>query len=159
MKTACWQSSVCRGLFLLCLTGAASCSGRQEPAAPPATTQAAPGAPNSETASPYDALPEAFRLMVDKPFSGDFDEMVKRRMIRVAVTFNRTHYFIDKGQERGLTYESLKQFENDLNADLKTGNLKVHVVIVPMSRDQLYPSLTSGKVGRKSKVLLRETSA
>ena len=146
MKTACWQSSVCRGLFLLCLTGAASCSGRQEPAAPPATTQAAPGAPNSETASPYDALPEAFRLMVDKPFSGDFDEMVKRRMIRVAVTFNRTHYFIDKGQERGITYESLKLFENDLNADLKTGNLKLHVVIVPIPRHELYPALVSGKV-------------
>ena len=83
---------------------------------------------------------------MDKPFTGDFDAMVKRRAIRVAVTFNRTHYFIDKGQERGLTYESLKLFENDLNTDLKTGNLKVHVVIVPMSRDQLYPALASGKV-------------
>ena len=143
MKTACWQSSVCRGLVLLLLTGAASCSGRQEPAAPPTTTQAAPGA---ETASPYEALPEAYRLMVDKPFSGDFDEMVKRRMIRVAVTFNRTHYFIDKGQERGITYESLKLFENDLNADLKTGNLKLHVVIVPIPRHELYPALVSGKV-------------
>ena len=29
-------------------------------------------------------------------------------MIRVAVTFNRTHYFIDHGQERGVTYESLR---------------------------------------------------
>ncbi|HKN42361.1 MAG TPA: lytic transglycosylase F, partial [Propionibacteriaceae bacterium] len=84
--------------------------------------------------------------MVDKPFSGDFDEMVKRRMIRVAVTFNRTHYFIDKGQERGITYESLKLFENDLNADLKTGNLKLHVVIVPIPRHELYPALVSGKV-------------
>ena len=74
---------------------------------------------------------------MDKPFTGDFDEMIKRRAIRVGVTFNRTHYFIDKGQERGLTYEALKSFENDLNTDLKTGNLKVHVVIVPMSRDQL----------------------
>ncbi len=83
---------------------------------------------------------------MDKPFTGDFDEMVKRRVIRVAVTFNRTHYFIDQGQERGITFESLKSFENDLNTDLKTGNLKVHVVIVPMSRDQLYPALASGKV-------------
>ena len=40
----------------------------------------------------------------------------------------------------------MKSFENDLNTDLKTGNLKVHVVIVPMSREQLYPALTSGKV-------------
>ena len=86
------------------------------------------------------------RLVLAKPFSGDFDEMVKRRAIRVGVTFNRTHYFIDQGQERGLTYEALKSFENDPNTDLKTGNLKVHVVIVPMSRDQLQPALASGKI-------------
>ena len=83
---------------------------------------------------------------MDEPFTGDFDALVARRSIRAAVTFNRTHYFIDQGQERGLTYEALKLFENDLNTDLKTGNLKVHVVIVPMSRDQLYPALASGKV-------------
>ena len=84
--------------------------------------------------------------MMDKPFTDDFDAMVKRRMIRVAVTFNRTHYFIDKDQERGVTYEALKLFEKDLNEDLKTGNLKVNVVIVPLPRDQLYPALVKGKV-------------
>ena len=94
-------------------------------------------APIQATASPLDAIPEAIRLLVDKPFTGDFDQMVKRRVIRVGMTFNRTHYFIDKGQERGLTYEALKAFENDLNTDLKTGNLKVHVAILPMSRDLL----------------------
>ena len=72
--------------------------------------------------------------------------MVKRRAIRVGVTFNRTHYFIDKGQERGLTYDALKQFESDLNAELKTGNLKVNVVFVPMTRTQLQSALTSGRV-------------
>jgi membrane-bound lytic murein transglycosylase MltF len=93
-----------------------------------------------------DALPEAARGALDRPFTGDFDEMVKRRLIRVAVTFNRTHYFVDQGQERGLTYEALKAFESDLNTDLKTGNLKVHVVLVPLSRDQLGAALTAGKV-------------
>ena len=145
MKIRCTQSGVCRGVVALLIVAAATaCSGQQEAA--PAATPPAADAPIPATASPYDALPEAVRLAMDKPFTGDFDEMVKRRAIRVAVTFNRTHYFIDKGQERGLAYESLKLFENDLNADLKTGNLKVHVVIVPMTRDQLYPALTSGKV-------------
>jgi membrane-bound lytic murein transglycosylase MltF len=147
------QSVVCRGVFALMVAAAATaCSGQQE-AAPPATTKAATkttpaaaDAPIPKTASPCDALPESVRLVMDKPFTGDFDAMVKRRAIRVAVTFNRTHYFIDKGQERGLTYESLKLFENDLNAELKTGNLKVHVLMVPMPRDQLYPALASGKV-------------
>jgi len=119
------------------------------PTAPPATSATAASAadaPIPDTPSPYDALPEAVRLLADQPFTGDLDAMIKRRAIRVAVTFNRTHYFIDKGQERGITYEALKSFENDLNTDLKTGNLKVHVVIVPMSRDQLYPALSTGKV-------------
>src|SRR4029453_6633549 len=40
----------------------------------------------------------------------------------------------------------LKLFQNDRNTELKTGNLRVHVVMVPMPRDQLYAALTSGKV-------------
>ena len=91
-------------------------------------------------------LPDAIQQVLDKPFTGDFDEMVKRRSIRVGVTYNRTHYFIDKGQERGLTYESLKSFEEELNKELKTGNLRVHVVPVIMRRDRLAPALLEGKV-------------
>jgi len=132
---------------LLILVAATACSGQKEGApadsGAPATEAEAP-LPN--TVSPYDALPEAVQSVLDKPFTDDFDAMVKRRAIRVAVTFNRTHYFIDAGEEHGITFESLKSFENDLNTDLKTGNLKVHAVIVPMTRDQLYPALTSGKV-------------
>jgi hypothetical protein len=95
------------------------------------------------TASPYDALPEAVRLVADRPFTGDLDAMVQRRAIGVAVTFNRTHYFIDKGRERGITYEVLKSFEKDLNADLKTGSLKLHLVIVPMSSASLRNELAA----------------
>ncbi len=157
MKTSHTTSGVCRGaVALLIVAAATACSGQQDTAAPAtpaetaAPTSATPTPPADEpiphTQSPYDALPESVRLMMDKPFTGDFEALVARRAIRVAVTFNRTHYFIDKGQERGLTYESLKSFENDLNTDLKTGNLKVHVVIVPMTREQLYPALASGKV-------------
>ena len=135
---------------VLVVVAATACSSQKEPA-PAGTPEAASSSaarlaassadaePIPPTPSPYDALPDEVRQVFEKPFTGDFDEMIKRRVIRVAVTFNRTHYFIDHGQERGLTYESLKLFEKDLNTDLKTGNLKVHVVIVPMSREQLYP--------------------
>ena len=138
--------------MLLVAAAVSACSGQPERASPPAASTSAPATssgsetPIPATASPFDVLPDAVRLALDKPFTGDFDEMVKRRVIRVAVTFNRTHYFIDKGQERGLTYEALKSFENDLNTDLKTGNLRVHVVIVPMSREQLQAALMDGKV-------------
>ena len=134
-------------IVLAVVAAAAACSGQKE--SPPPAVEAPPAAdeaPIPQTASPYDALPEAVRSAMDRPFTGDLDELVNRRSIRVGVTFNRTHYFVDGGQERGLTFESLKAFESDLNTDLKTGNLKVHVVIVPMPRDQLYPSLRDGKI-------------
>jgi len=92
------------------------------------------------------ALPEDLRTIVDRPFSGDFDEIVKRRLIRVGAPFNRTYYFIDKGVQRGLSYEYAMLYEDQLNKRLKTGNLKVHVVLIPMSRDMLLPSLQNGKL-------------
>ncbi len=120
---------------------ATASSGAEALPPPPADDQPIPPTP-----SPYAALPEAVRSVMDQPFTGDFDKLVARRAIRVGVTFNRTHYFVDQGQERGITYESLKSWEKDLNAELKTGNLKVHVVIVPMPRDQLYAALSGGKI-------------
>jgi membrane-bound lytic murein transglycosylase MltF len=135
-----WSSTTRAVIAVLVMLAAVSCASEKQ-AAPPAAE-----APLPEVASPYDALPEGMRGKILDAFTGDFDEMVKRRVIRAAVTFNRTHYFIDKGQQRGLAYESLKQFEDDLNADLKTGNLKVHVAIVPLSRDQLASALLTGKV-------------
>ena len=72
--------------------------------------------------------------------------MVKRRIIRAGVTFNRTHYFIDRGQQRGIAYESLMNFEQALNDHLKTGNLRVHVAIVPLGRDALQSALLEGRV-------------
>ena len=127
-------------------TPSTSAAATATPATQAAATQAAPGDELPPANSPYDALPEAVRTAIDRPRTDDFDEMVKRRSIRVGVTYNRTHYFVDEGQERGITYEALKAFEDDLNRDLKSGNLKVHVVCLPMSRDQLGDALMSGRI-------------
>ena len=54
---------------------------------------------------------------------GDFDAMRKRRVIRALVVYNKTNYFIDKGTPRGITYEALKLFEDEINKKYKTGNL------------------------------------
>ena len=119
--------------------------------APTAQAQTA-GAPAEDTDAPLPppafetALPEGVRSMLAKPFMGDFDEMVARRMIRVGVTFNRTFYFVDKGVQRGSAYELGKAFEDELNKKLKTGNAKVNVVFVPLPRDLLGRALTEGKI-------------
>ena len=92
-------------------------------------------------------LPPAVREIVLKPFTGDLDEMVKRRLVRIGVTFNRTFYFVDKGVQRGVAYEYGQLVEERLNKHFKTGtDNKVHVVFVPLPRDMLLPALVEGKV-------------
>lgn len=117
-------------------------------APPAAVTTAADRADESlpPVASPFDTLPPAVRDRIGASFTGDFDQMVERRVIRAGVVFNRTQYFIDKGVQRGLSYEAITNFENDLNDRLKTGLLRVHVAIIPLTRDQLFPALEAGTV-------------
>src|SRR5262245_20530694 len=74
-------------------------------------------------------------------FTGDLDGMVKRRSIRVIVPYSKTSYFIDKGVQRGVAYDFFKLFEDYVNTKLKTGNLRVHVVFIPTSRDELASAL------------------
>ena len=116
------------------------------PAATPAVVSQSADDPLPPATSPYDALPDEARGLLEKPFTGDFDEMVKRRLIRAGVVYNRTQYYIDKGVQRGMSYEAIHLFEEEVNKRLKTGLLKVHVAVVPLSRDQLVPALTNGTV-------------
>src|SRR5262249_10952723 len=81
----------------------------------------------------------------DAEWKGDFDGMRKRRMIRVLVVYNKTNYFIDKGTPRGITTEAFQLFEDHINKKYKTGNLKLHVVLIPVRRDALADLLLSGK--------------
>jgi membrane-bound lytic murein transglycosylase MltF len=83
---------------------------------------------------------------VVRPWTGDFDGMVKRRQIRVLTPYSRTQYFIDKGVPRGLVNDAAVKLEEHLNAKLKTTHAtKVFVVVIPTSRDALYDSLVQGK--------------
>jgi membrane-bound lytic murein transglycosylase MltF len=75
---------------------------------------------------------------------GDLDAMRMRRRIRVLVVYNRTNYFIDKGVQRGITYEAFHLFEEYLNKKYRTGNLKIQVNLRPVSRKDLAKDLLDG---------------
>jgi membrane-bound lytic murein transglycosylase MltF len=82
---------------------------------------------------------------VTAKWTGDLDGMIERRMIRILVPYSKTYYLVDKGAQYGLAYEMGKKFEEELNARLKTGPLKVQVVFVPVSRDEILPGLVEGR--------------
>lgn len=79
------------------------------------------------------------------PWTGDFDGMVKRRVIRALVVHNQTHYFFDGLRPRGITYDALVEFERGLNKTLRSRHLTVHVIHIPVTRDRLLPMLLSGQ--------------
>jgi membrane-bound lytic murein transglycosylase MltF len=107
-----------------------------------AQAPAKPGAkPTAEAAQAKYALPD----VTAKKFTGDLDGMIKRRQIRVLVTYSKTLYFVDRGTQRGLVYDAFRLFEEDLNKKLKKKHLRVHVLFVPVARDKLIPALLEGR--------------
>jgi len=129
-----------------------------QPEAPAEQPPAASGAPTAETAAeeaedplpPSEIetqLPPAVREVLLKPFTGDLDEMVKRRLVRIGVTYNRTFYFVDRGVQRGVAYDYGQLVEERLNKHLETRSAsKVHVFFMPLPRDLLLSALVDGKV-------------
>ena len=95
--------------------------------------------------APATSKPHQLNL-TSKQWTGDFDAMVKRRMIRVLVPHSRTLYYNDKGRERGITAELVRDFEQYINRKYAKGLDKrpITVYIIPTTRDRLLPQLVAG---------------
>lgn len=106
----------------------------------------------AQTPAPAKAADATLTIeLSQKPWSGDLDGMIERRVIRVLTTYSKTSFFVDKGVHRGIVVDVLHLFENELNKQLaaenklKNKNLKVRVLFIPMARDALLPALAAGK--------------
>jgi membrane-bound lytic murein transglycosylase MltF len=80
-----------------------------------------------------------------EPWTGDLDVMEQERVIRVLTVYGLGRYYLDGAEEKGLTYELFKMFEDFINKKLGRKKLKVHVVFIPVARDQLIPGLVAGR--------------
>jgi len=114
-------------------------SGDLAPAQTPAREKAAGGTLTID-------LPEA-----QKPWTGDLDGMIERRLIRVLTVNSKTIYFVDKGVLLGSAVDYARLFEEELNKklaaenQLKDNDMKVRVVCIAVQRDQLLSGLADGK--------------
>lgn len=102
-------------------------------------------------------IPEGI-LSTDKlePFWGDLDKMKERKLIRALVTYSKTDFFIHNGKIKGLQAELLQNYENHLNEGIRKEIDKTKIVYIPVTFDQLIPSLVQGK-GDISAALLTAT--
>ena len=101
---------------------------------PGAETKAAPA--KSRRALPTDTLER----------KGDFDDMMKRRHIRVVVPYSRTLYFNDRGTERGVVADNVRDFERYINQKYKKqlANRPITIYLVPTTRDLLLQKVADG---------------
>jgi membrane-bound lytic murein transglycosylase MltF len=92
-----------------------------------------------------DAAARRFALTI-KPWTGDFDQMLERRMIRVYAPYSRSLYYIDRGRERGLGAELVRDFERWVNQKYaqRLGKRPLTVYIVAATRDKLLTDLNGG---------------
>ena len=101
--------------------------------------QATPSSPTQPTPT---IEPAARRLEIqEKSWTGDFNGMLERRLIRVLVPYSRSLYFNDKGRERGITADNVRDFERWINKKYpkKQGKRTITVVISPHDPGQAAP--------------------
>ncbi len=125
--------------LLLCLAGLPRAAAA-EPAIPAeATAPVRPAAPTTGI--------DALRTLVTTPLHDDLDGLLKRGVIRVAVTASKTHFFIDRGQQHGFAYESLREFEGFLRQRHRRakGSRPLTITFLPVPRDQLLRRLQEGR--------------
>jgi len=80
-----------------------------------------------------------------QPQYGDLDRMLERRVVRVLVPYSRTLYFNDRGRQRGLTADTLRDFEVFLNKKFPKKVQPIVVVAFPTTRERLLSGVLEGR--------------
>jgi membrane-bound lytic murein transglycosylase MltF len=108
----------------------------------PVLAQSPPGNP---TATPSATKPRQLAIS-NKVWTGDFDKLLARRMIRVDAPFSRSLYYNDNGRERGIAVELVRDWERYLNIKYakQLGKRPLTIYIIPATRDKLLPDLSKG---------------
>jgi membrane-bound lytic murein transglycosylase MltF len=113
-------------------------------AQPASTTGASAPDPGGQQ-QPVTVAPRQL-VIGNRPWLGDFDKLLQRRLIRVYAPFSRSLYFSDKGRERGLAVELVRDFERYLNVKhaKALGKRPLTIYVLPATRDRLLPDLEAG---------------
>jgi len=129
------HKTIVRGFVTIAMAVAAPLAWAQQPGAGAA---AAPEAASQDK-------PRQLSV-ANKPWTGDFDKMLARRMIRVYAPYSRSLYFVDKGRERGLDAELVRDFERWINQKYakELGKRPLTIYIVAATRDKLLPDVAAG---------------
>lgn len=128
-------------IFFFAACGGGTPAGSETDEGNVATTSEAPDP--SVNPSTGELLPMPFSIIWTPALVG-YDKMIERRIIRVVIPYGGYQFYYDDGQPKGAIYELVQRLENYINQELDTGNVKVYVVVIPVSRHELLPALEKG---------------
>jgi membrane-bound lytic murein transglycosylase MltF len=77
-------------------------------------------------------------------FTGDFDAMLDRRLIRLVAPYSFTLFFEDRGTLYGTAANGAQLFEAWINKTFRLGARPLTVTLTPVSRDKLFDTLLAG---------------
>jgi membrane-bound lytic murein transglycosylase MltF len=86
----------------------------------------------------------ALRTRAVRHFTGDFDAMLNRRLIRLVVPYSPTLFFQDKGAIYGTAAENARLLEQWVNKTFALGARPLTVTLGPVSHDKLFDRLLAG---------------
>ena len=91
-----------------------------------------------------DSLPEGTRHALE-PWTGDLPGMAERRVVRLLTVHEPMFFGFDGRRQSGLIAEAAAALEEFLNQRLERNQLKVLVLVQPVTRDLLIPFLEEGR--------------
>ena len=105
-----------------------------------------PELPAPELTPAEEAEVQSLVLPVPEDWVGDFEGMRQRRLVRVLVPYSKTFFELDRGRQRGLSYELGKGLEAWLNKTQPYAkkSMQWRVMFIPTARNELMPKLIKG---------------
>lgn len=85
-------------------------------------------------------------LPVPAAWTGDFDGLKQRRLVRMLVPYSKTFFQVDRGKQQGAAFEMGKALEAWLNSrhPYERKSMRWQVMFIPVARDELLPRLQAG---------------
>lgn len=127
-----------------------ACDGRESAAAAPleqAPQREGIAGGSLSTVAGVEALPwtgNPLLQRVSESFTGDFDAVRARGVLRVLVSYSRTNFFLAEGRLRGFEYEMFHELQKQLAAEETGDRPPLQIAFIPLPFEQLLPALVAG---------------
>ncbi|VAW44361.1 hypothetical protein MNBD_GAMMA04-826, partial [hydrothermal vent metagenome] len=103
-----------------------------------------PLAKSSFTDQTKNSIQNSLSERINQPFIGDLEQIRKRRVLRVLVSYNGTNFFHTIKGQRGLEHDLIKAYEKYLNRGPRKELYKTHVIFLTRPFNKLFDELLAG---------------